>query len=78
MRQSLDTLGKNLNQDSLRELAEYVFITSEAVIEDWQDYTLAKIIEEALFTTNDFYMDDAFDSEAVIEVNKLIVQLRTV
>lgn len=77
MTKNLKTLGKDLNQGVLTELAEEVFICSEEVLEDWENSTLEKIICEALYSTNDFYMDDAFDTEKLITINDLVVRLRT-
>jgi len=74
----LDTLGRNLDQKVLIELAKEVFPDGyKETLNAWKRYTLSGIVSELLFSTNDYYMEEAFDIEQVMKINDLIVKLRT-
>jgi len=77
MRRNLDTLGKELNQNVLKDLAVYVFFTWEETLEDWQETTLAGIMDQCLSVASDYYLEEAFSDKDIVKTNKLIIKLRT-
>jgi len=77
MRRSLDTFGKDLNQETLKVLCQHVFFTWQEILKDWQGTTLAGIMDQCLFVANDYYLEEAFSDEDIIITNKLIIKVRT-